>query len=107
MTRSYEGLCTCGHHHPGGHATCSWMTPGKAYTCECPSFELAVPVGRSPEDIVRALAAEDPGVPSEVDGSLSCFFCGAWNRPSDPDIHGADCPWRMAREWTSANGEIG
>lgn len=26
--------------------------------------------------IVRKLAALDPRAPSEVDGSLSCFFCG-------------------------------
>lgn len=45
--------------------------------------------------VLRAIADRDPMVPSEIDGSLSCFYCSAW----DGDQHEAYCLWRIAREW--------
>ncbi|HWV44148.1 hypothetical protein [Pseudorhodoplanes sp.] len=57
---------------------------------------------RTDQEIVRLLAALDPSNASEIDGSLSCFFCGGWeavtssssNRMFD---HEPNCLWALAR----------
>lgn len=49
------------------------------------------------KDIIARLAAMVPTAPSEIDGDLSCFFCGAWS-PERPrgDKHKPDCIWQAA-----------
>jgi hypothetical protein len=50
-------------------------------------------------EIAEALAELRPITPSEVDGSLSCFFCVAYE-PEDVSDHERDCLWRAAVELT-------
>ena len=45
------------------------------------------------EDIRRRVASMDPMIPSECDGSLSCFFCHA-DRGED---HELDCLWLVCQ----------
>lgn len=71
--------------------------------------------GQQPEAIVRALAEMDPAVLR--DHEWGYHGCGCCDMPevltedeqvlADPSRHEPDCPWRMAREWTAANAEIG
>ncbi len=53
------------------------------------------------EQIVRALAAVDPGPDAQ-----GCRFCEGWVGRGyawhPPTPHDADCPWRLAVEWVAA-----
>ena len=46
------------------------------------------------QDIIKKLAAMQPGAPSEVDGDSSCFFCSAYLQGNVP--HEPDCIWMQA-----------
>jgi hypothetical protein len=59
----------------------------------------------TPEQIVRALAAADPTVYEEAEERFACTVCGDYKRERgylDLEDHAADCPWRLAVEWVSA-----
>lgn len=49
------------------------------------------------EEIVRALAAVERPIAIES-GLIRCVLCNAF---LDGGEHEEDCPWRLAREWTS------
>lgn len=55
------------------------------------------------QDALRALTEnDDPGIPGEITGDLSCYFCGGWedlSAPQPPNVyrHEPDCPWVAAR----------
>ena len=41
---------------------------------------------------------------SEIDGDLSCFFCGGWeNIGSDEIKHDEDCPYILAKRYLEEN----
>jgi hypothetical protein len=54
----------------------------------------------TPEDIVRALAKQDPK--TFVMSSRGPGY-GYWRCTLCKDEHTADCPWRRAVEWVEAN----
>jgi hypothetical protein len=47
-------------------------------------------------EIIEKIAAMEPGVPSEIDGDVSCYFCFAWIGLGDK--HTDDCVWEHARK---------
>lgn len=48
----------------------------------------------NPQDLLKRLVDRRPSVPSEIDGSLSCFWCDAPLRPlTDEGPHAPDCPY--------------
>lgn len=62
------------------------------------------------EEIVRALAASDPGFEGlPAGGYVQCALCGAFlentryppGQPPEPfsEPHAPDCPWQLAKEW--------
>jgi hypothetical protein len=54
------------------------------------------------EQIVRALAADEPIVWSSGGEWHACGVCDA-SLPMKAEDHEADCPWRLAVEWVEAN----
>lgn len=52
------------------------------------------------EEIVLALAEEDPRAPSEIDGSPHCFFCNAYY-PGEIDEHRENCVWLAAKRFVN------
>jgi len=55
---------------------------------------------RVARNAIGRIAARDPLIPSEVDGSLSCFFCGEWAAGTTlaASKHEPTCLWREATE---------
>lgn len=54
-------------------------------------------------EVLKELVDVPPDIPSEVDGSLSCFFCGGYCRPLGECEHEPDCLYVRAKE--IVNGE--
>lgn len=57
-------------------------------------------IPRSAISFVRALAALEPTIASEIDGDPHCYFCTA-HFPQKPEDHDADCLWLLARQYVA------
>jgi hypothetical protein len=49
-------------------------------------------------DIVFAVATSEPMIPSEIDGSLSCFFCRKDQPGASDGLHESNCAYVAACE---------
>ena len=56
---------------------------------------LAGEVGKELRTVLEKMVGIDPGVPSEIDGDSSCFYCAS--SMAVGENHKADCPYLEAK----------
>lgn len=74
--------CTCGyewkHGEHGGHGCSDYLLKKIA----------------SLKNVIKNMIRINPGVPGEMGGDISCFYCGVYLDGNEP--HDTDCPYIVA-----------
>ena len=57
-------------------------------------------IDETPKDLlIELIMGHDPGVPSEIDGQIHCYYCGEWQAGTEVKQHADGCIYVRAKKY--------